>query len=98
MFKRLWSDCSGKPNGALVIQKVRDHKTVVWPSPLTGIFAFWMVSNGLQIGSARGRVSYASGLLPARYITLSKGRRPAAVHHRGFSADTVWRSSHSGFR
>jgi hypothetical protein len=32
VFKRLWADCAAAPNAALVIQKIRDHKTVAWPS------------------------------------------------------------------
>jgi hypothetical protein len=33
VFKRLWSDCAAAPNAALVVRKIRDHKTVAWPSP-----------------------------------------------------------------
>jgi hypothetical protein len=33
VFKRLWLDCAGAPNAALVIRKIRDHKTVAWPGP-----------------------------------------------------------------
>lgn len=32
VFKRLWSDCNGAPTTGLVILKIRDHKTVVWPT------------------------------------------------------------------
>jgi uncharacterized protein with ParB-like and HNH nuclease domain len=32
VFKRLWMDCVGAPNGDLVEQEIRKHKTVVWPS------------------------------------------------------------------
>jgi hypothetical protein len=32
VFKRLWVDCDGKPDGARVAHEIRQHKTVVWPS------------------------------------------------------------------
>jgi hypothetical protein len=32
VFKRLWSDCGGEPTPEKVTQKIRGHKTVVWPT------------------------------------------------------------------
>lgn len=32
VFKRLWEDCEGVPTAASVEAKIREHKTVVWPS------------------------------------------------------------------
>lgn len=32
VFKRLWVDCDGKPNGALISKEIKKHKTVVWPN------------------------------------------------------------------
>jgi hypothetical protein len=31
VFKRLWGDCDGEVNTAVVVQRIRDHKTVTWP-------------------------------------------------------------------
>jgi uncharacterized protein with ParB-like and HNH nuclease domain len=32
VFKRLWSDCKGKPTQQLVKQEISKHKTVAWPN------------------------------------------------------------------
>jgi uncharacterized protein DUF1524 len=32
VFKRLWSDCEGKPTPSKVEAKIREHKTVAWPA------------------------------------------------------------------
>jgi hypothetical protein len=32
VFKRLWADCDGKPDGAKVTAAIRRHKTVMWPT------------------------------------------------------------------
>lgn len=32
VFKRLWGDCDGAPTPKLVVEAIRTHKTVVWPS------------------------------------------------------------------
>jgi hypothetical protein len=32
VFKRLWDDCDRKPTKNLVIDRIREHKTVVWPN------------------------------------------------------------------
>ncbi len=32
VFKRLWTDCKGKPTKDLVIKSIRQHRTVAWPS------------------------------------------------------------------
>jgi uncharacterized protein with ParB-like and HNH nuclease domain len=32
VFKKLWGDCSEKPNGGAVIREIKKHKTVYWPT------------------------------------------------------------------
>jgi uncharacterized protein with ParB-like and HNH nuclease domain len=32
VFKRLWKDCSGKPTKAIVIEAIKRHTTVSWPT------------------------------------------------------------------
>ncbi len=31
VFKRLWTDCNGAPTAVNVTERIREHKTVVWP-------------------------------------------------------------------
>lgn len=32
VFKRLWKDCNEKPTANIVIERIKEHKTVAWPS------------------------------------------------------------------
>lgn len=66
VFKRLWSDCGGKPTRDLIAKSIRDHKTVAWPDDADFKKAI------------EGRSLYGSGI--TKYLLLEYDRSLGGDH------------------